>query len=83
MKWDLAEWLERLTANSLGFDPTIFRHSGIWGAADEAVLNNVHKNIKKNPPVKTIIVWGAQCHCMRNATMTVLSIVAYTFKSEK
>jgi hypothetical protein len=31
-----------------GFDPSILRHSRIWGAADEAVLNN----IKKNPPLK-------------------------------
>jgi hypothetical protein len=30
-----------------GFDPSIRRHSGIWGAADEAVLNLVRK---KNPP---------------------------------
>ncbi len=39
----------RLTANAvlvatvLGFDPSIFWHSGVWGAADEAVLNIVHK----------------------------------------
>jgi hypothetical protein len=32
--------------NSPGFDPSILRHSGILGAADEAVLNNVHKKIK-------------------------------------
>ncbi len=25
------------------FDPSILRHSGIWGAADEAALNKVHK----------------------------------------
>jgi hypothetical protein len=32
-------------------DPSIFRHRGIWGAADEAVLNNEHKRtIPKNPP---------------------------------
>jgi hypothetical protein len=40
--------LERLTAyaidrNSPGFDPSILQHSGIWGAADEAVLNIVHR----------------------------------------
>ncbi len=29
--------------NSPGFYPRILRHSGIWGAADEAVLYNVHK----------------------------------------
>ncbi len=46
--WDLAEWLERLRANAVGFDPSILRHSGIWGAADDAVLNIVDKK-KKNP----------------------------------
>ncbi len=37
--------------SSSGFDPNILRYSGIWGAADEAVLNNVHKrkNPKKSP----------------------------------
>ncbi len=40
--------------NCPGFDPTILRHSGILGAADEAVLNTVHKKGKypKNPPLK-------------------------------
>ncbi len=36
------------SCNGPGFDPSIRRHSGIWGAADEAVLNIVRK--KKNPP---------------------------------
>jgi hypothetical protein len=34
-----------------GFDPSILRHSVIWGEADEAVVNNLHikrKNQKKN-----------------------------------
>jgi hypothetical protein len=35
--------------NCPGFDPSTLRHSGIWGAADEAVLNIVHKNKKLNP----------------------------------
>ncbi len=57
--WDLAKWLERLTdnaivatRNSLGFDPSILRHSGIWGAADEAVFNKVkvHKKLIKKSP---------------------------------
>jgi hypothetical protein len=35
---------------SPGFDPRILRHSGIGGAADEAVLNTVHrKKIQKIP----------------------------------
>ncbi len=31
------------SCNGPGFDPSIRRHSGIWGAADEAVLNIVRK----------------------------------------
>ncbi len=39
------------SCNGPGFDPSIRRHSGIWGAADEAVLNKVRKKYKKNPPL--------------------------------
>ncbi len=35
------------SCNGPGFDPSIRRHSGIWGAADEAVLNIVRKKKKK------------------------------------
>ncbi len=43
--WDVAEWLERLTANAevatvLG--SSILLHSATWEAADEALLNKVH-----------------------------------------
>jgi hypothetical protein len=31
-----------------GFDPSILRHNGILGAADGAVLNNVHKKGKNS-----------------------------------
>jgi|688.fasta_scaffold555728_1 hypothetical protein len=46
--WDVAERLERLTANaasrnSPGFDNSILRHSGISEAAEEAVLNTVRR----------------------------------------
>ena len=34
--------------NCPGFDPSILRHSGIWGAADETVLDKVLKNPKKS-----------------------------------
>ncbi len=43
-----------ISCNGPGFDPSIRRHSGIWGAADEAVLNIVRK--KKNPPKKYIYI---------------------------
>ncbi len=33
---------------NIGVDPNIRRHSGIWGAADEAVFSTVRKI--KNPP---------------------------------
>ena len=39
------------SCNSPGFDPSIRRHSGIWGAADEGVLNIVRKK-QKIPPSK-------------------------------
>ena len=38
---------QRQSHNSPGFDPSILRHSGILGAADEAVLTNVLKKIIK------------------------------------
>ncbi len=31
------------SCNGPGFDPSICRHSGFWGAADETVLNTVRK----------------------------------------
>ena len=42
--------------NSRGFDPSILRHSGIRGAADEAVYSRITsiKNIKKIPLLKSI-----------------------------
>ncbi len=48
--WDLAEWFKRLTsktrvATALGSIPAP-SHSGIWGAADEAVMNQVHEKIQ-------------------------------------
>ena len=36
-----------ISCNGPGFDPSIRRHSGIWGAADEPVLNTV-PNKKKH-----------------------------------
>ncbi len=40
------------SCNGPGFDPSIRRHSGIWGAADEAVLNNVLNKKRKKSPKK-------------------------------
>ncbi len=36
------------SCNGPRFDPSIRRHSGIWGAADEAVLNIVRTKKRKN-----------------------------------
>ncbi len=38
------------SCNGPGFDPSIRRHSGIWGAADESVLNTYSTKKIKNPP---------------------------------
>ncbi len=51
---DLAEWLwasdcQCRSRNSPGLDPSILRHSGIWGVADEAVMKKAHKKSKKSP----------------------------------
>ncbi len=40
--------LPKSERNSSGFDPSIRRHSGISGVADEALLNNVNYIKKKN-----------------------------------
>ncbi len=51
------------SCNGPGFDPSIRRHSGIWGAADEAVLNTVRKKIpqkiKKNLKINYCVVQAA------------------------
>ncbi len=41
------------------FDPSILRHSEIWGTADEAVLNNVHykKKAEKFPLKKNSVLF--------------------------
>ncbi len=41
--------------NCPGFDPSMLRHSGIWGVADEVVSYIKRKN-PKNPPLKNIHV---------------------------
>ncbi len=43
-----------LIHNSPWFDSSILRHSWIWGAANEAVLNNVHCWKNERTPVVTI-----------------------------
>ncbi len=40
-----------LTCNSPGFDPSILRNSGIWGAEDGAVLNNVKRKKPQKIPL--------------------------------
>jgi hypothetical protein len=52
------------SCNSPGFDPSIRRHSGIWGAADEAVLNIVRKKIKslKNPTFTFNIIYSCNIY---------------------
>ncbi len=41
----------RRSRNSPGFDPSILRHRGIWGAPDDPLLNKEQK--KSNPPACT------------------------------
>jgi hypothetical protein len=48
--------------NTPGFDPSILRYGGILGAADEAVLNAVHKTRKKIPIYYTKVGWFMKNH---------------------
>ncbi len=49
----MATILFNCLCQSPGFDTSILRHSWIWAAADEAVLNNVNKNKNKTFPSHT------------------------------
>ncbi len=67
--WYLAEWLERLTANlevDPRFDPSFLWHSGIWGAADEAVMNKVLKKSKKYPFNNKVRQTKEYCSCVKS-----------------
>ncbi len=66
------------SCNGPGFDPSIRRHSGIWGAADEAVLKIVRK---KNPPPKKkylkknkILLWIKENYSHNQKQFTVNDI---------
>jgi hypothetical protein len=52
--------------NCPGFDPSILRHSGIWGAANEAVLIKVLQNDNVNPPGKKNIACSRLCEIWQN-----------------
>ncbi len=47
--------VRRTDTDCPGLDPSILWHSGIWGAAIEAVLNKVRKKIQTNPPFKKVL----------------------------
>ncbi len=56
--------------NCPGCDLSIFGHSGIWGAADEAVLNNVHKkreNHEKSPLTANPSGWPREREGLKQA----------------
>ncbi len=66
----LAEWLRASgcqcqSRHSPGFDPSVPRLSGIWWAADKAVLNNEHRKKKsfKNPPSLYLIKYILFLYC--------------------
>ncbi len=78
--WMRSSWLVRVpgyhcqSRNSPGFNPSILRHSGIWGAADEAVLNNVHK--------KFFFLNPTSINFCRNQKMKIENIVAVEDKTK-
>jgi hypothetical protein len=60
------------SGNSPGLDPSILRHSGIWRAADEAVLNIAHKNKNKIKINKTLFRLNTRISCYLSAAVMVL-----------
>ncbi len=69
--WYLAEWLERLTANakdhnSPGFDPSILRHIGIWGAAKTSSAWMKYEYITNNKKIKKLPEQGPSVRCLLN-----------------
>ncbi len=76
--WDLTELLrvsdcQFRSCNSPGFDPSILRHSEIWRAADEAVLNKVHlKKYKKSPCLFKYVY-----RCITVSTYKYMLVLAY------
>ncbi len=61
------------SCNGPGFDPCIRRHSGIWGAADETVLNIVRTNKrKKSPKIIIIIISLLYCTVLYCTVLAVL-----------
>ncbi len=68
----------RQSRNSPGFHPSILRHSEIWGAKDEAVLNNIHSTLYPTQLCTTSLYFlyfslftisPIQCTCMYNLYM--------------
>jgi hypothetical protein len=76
--WDLAKlWLENVwlpnanVCNSPGFNLSILRHWRIWGVADGAVSNKVHKNSLKSP-LELVIISSALAETYTTATKWVI-----------
>ncbi len=65
-----------------GFDPSIRRHSGIWGAADEAVLHIVRKIKTKNPSQKISISYKKSYRYryrgLKNISVSLLPLQRHT-----
>ncbi len=59
--------------NSHGVNPSILRHSVFWGAADEALLNKVHK--RKNPkhPLLKMFCKSSACDWKINIKINIIS----------
>jgi hypothetical protein len=70
--------------NCPGLDPSILRHSGIWGAADEAVLNIEHKK-RKNPKNKIqkifqIFTIRRRLHLHQNIQRSVRTVICCLYR---
>ncbi len=67
------------SCNGPGFDPSIRRHSGIWGAADETVLNIVRTKRKKSPKK----IFKKKIHPQSNNYLPFLLAFLFSPKTEQ
>jgi hypothetical protein len=68
-----------MSHKSCGFDPNILWHSGILGAADEAVLDTVHRKKKKKKILLFALLLASN---VKNNSFSMKSISCSLFKYE-
>ncbi len=73
--WDLAEWLERLTANAV-VATVLGSQWNLRGGRLSSVIVHKKKNIRKNPPLKKHFIANLVSHITGRKTVPLSAIIA-------